>query len=61
MEIVLSNGTVIEVLLINIAQNYIDWKYTDQSQHCRTVVELTDYASALQEMKDALELEIVSV
>ena len=60
MEITLSDGTVITVLLINIEKDYIDWKRTGEgySGVCRTNVELTDYESALDEMTAALEAEI---
>lgn len=63
MEITLSDGTVIEVLLINIERNYIDWKRTGEGYQgvCRTDVELTDYVSAMGEMTAALEAELVEV
>jgi len=59
MEITLSNGTVVNVLLINVAQNYIDFEVIGASGHNRVDVELTDYASAMIEMTEALESALV--
>jgi len=58
MEITLSDGTIINVLLINIERNYIDWRRVGGDGYqgvCRTDVELTDYASAEAEMTAALD------
>ena len=61
MEITLSNGLIVNVLLINIAGNYIDFEIVGTPGHCRTAVELTDYASAMDEMTAALEADLVTV
>jgi hypothetical protein len=60
MEITLSDGTVINVLLINIEKGFIDWKRQEgYTGACQTPVELTDYEQALGEITAALEAEIV--
>ena len=58
MEITLSDGRVIKVLLIDIARNYIDWMFIDIAGHNRTDVTLTDYESALTEIKQAIESDL---
>ena len=65
MEITLSDGTVITVLLINIEKNYIDWKRTNPAEGeytgvCKTEVELTSPELAVSEMTAALEAELVT-
>jgi len=65
MEITLSDGTVIEVLLINIEKNYIDWKRVAPAEGeyagvCKTEVELTSHEVAVTEMTAALEAELVT-
>jgi len=59
MEITLSNGTIVKVLLIDIAHNYIDYEIVGTPGHCRTEVQLTDYESAMVEMTAALESDLV--
>ena len=61
MEITLSDGRVVNVLLINIAKNYIDFEIVGTPGHCRTAVELTDYTSAMTEMTAALEADLAEV
>jgi len=61
MEITLSNGTVVNVLLINITQDYIDFEIVGTPGHNRIDVALTDYDSALDEMTTALEANLVEV
>jgi len=61
MEITLSDGRIVNILLIDIAHNYIDWEFKDVPGHNRTEVELTDYASAEDEMTAALEADLTEV
>ena len=60
MEITLSNGIIVNVLLIDIAGNYIDFEIVGTPGHMRSDVELTDYASALDEMTAALERDLAT-
>ena len=61
MEITLSDGTVIDVLLVNFEKNYFDWKRREGEYTgvCMTQTELTDFSTALSEITDALEAELV--
>ena len=58
MEITLSDGRVVRVLLIDIAHNYVDWEFLEVPGHNRTEVALTDYASALTEIQEAIEIDL---
>ena len=58
MEITLSDGRVVRVLLIDIAHSYIDWEFVEVPGHNRTEVEMTDYASALAEIQEAIEIDL---
>ena len=58
MEITLSDGRVVRVLLIDIAHNCVDWEFTDVPGHNRTEVALTDYESVLAEITEAIEIDL---
>jgi hypothetical protein len=64
MEITLNDGTIINILLINIEKDYIDWRRQapgpdDYAGVCKTSVELTSLETVVSEMTAALEAELV--
>lgn len=63
MEIILSDGTVVEILNINLEKNYIDWKRIGEgySGNCKTDVELSSFESIQAEITAALETELSQI
>ncbi|MCD6330232.1 MAG: hypothetical protein J7M10_07815 [Candidatus Cloacimonetes bacterium] len=58
LQLTLTDGTEVEVKLVDIANKYIDWRFANTPGDQRTAVALTDMAHANDEMIAAIEADL---
>lgn len=59
MVIILGDGRVVDILMIDFTWGYVDWEFQEVPGHCRTNFVFISYMTLEADIKAAIESDLV--